>query len=172
MVVIYIGVSFRSARSARFLDKSKHARFFESCIKQLGKTVNFVIINSSESKVFFDKDLGRFGDTVADNCKYMSNDLMRTVQDSSFKAAYNGTITMRAWELSFVNITNGITDSGLVLGNISMFWEYRDISLDNTSYHGYSWISKYRISIFIVFIVFTYVKDEVYSLDMYSRIIL
>ena len=57
----------------------------------------------------------------------------------------------------------------LVLGNISIFWEYRDISLDSISYRGYSWISKYRISIFIVFIVFIvfmYVKDEVYSLDI------
>ena len=44
-------------------------------------------------------------------------------------------------------------------------WEYRDISLDNISYRGYSWISKYRISIFIVFM---FVKDEVYSLDMNS----
>ena len=47
----------------------------------------------------------------------------------------------------------------VVLGDISIFWEYRDISLDNISYRAYSWISKYRI------------KDEVYSLDMYSRII-
>ena len=54
----------------------------------------------------------------------------------------------------------------VVLGNISIFWEYHDISLDNISYRGYSWISKYRISIFIVFM---YVKDEVYSLDVYSR---
>ena len=60
----------------------------------------------------------------------------------------------------------------VVLGNISIFWEYRDISLDNISYHGYSWISKYRISIFIVFIIFMYVKDEIYSLDMNSRVIL
>ena len=108
----YIGVSFRSARRARFLDKSKHARFFESCIKQLEKIVNFAITNSSESKVFFAQDLGRFGDTVAD--KYMSDEFMRTVQDSSFKAVYNGTITMREWEQSFVNITNGITDSGYI----------------------------------------------------------
>ena len=108
----YIGVSFRSARRARFLDKSKHARFFENCIKQLEKTVNFVITNSSETKVFFAQDLGRFGDTVAG--KYMSDDLMRTVEDSSFKAVYNGKMTMREWEKSFVNITNGITDSGYI----------------------------------------------------------
>ena len=59
----------------------------------------------------------------------------------------------------------------VVLGNISIFWEYRDISLDNISYRGYSWISKYRISIFIVFIIFTYVKDEVYGLDMYVMVV-
>ena len=39
------------------------------------------------------------------------------------------------------------------------------------SYRGYSWISKYHISIFIVFIVFTYVKVN-YSLDMNSRVTL
>ena len=54
-----------------------------------------------------------------------------------------------------------------MLGNISIFWKYHNISLDNILYHGYSWISKYCISIFIVFII---VKDEVYSLDMYNRI--
>ena len=59
---------------------------------------------------------------------------------------------------------------GVLLGNISIFWEYHDILLDNISYHGYSWISKYHISIFIVFIVFTYVKYKVYSLDMNSRV--
>ena len=108
----YIAISFRSARRARFLDKSKHIRFFENCIKQLEKTVNFVITNSSEHKVFFAQDLGKFGDTVAD--KYMSDDLMKTVQDSSFKAVYNGTMTLREWEQSFIKITNGITDSGYI----------------------------------------------------------
>ena len=108
----YIGISFRSARRARFLDKSKHARFFEKCIKQLENTVNFVITNTSERKVFFAQDLGKFGDTVAG--KYMSDDFMKSIEDSSFKAVYNGTMTMREWEESFVNITNGITDSGYI----------------------------------------------------------
>ena len=40
------------------------------------------------------------------------------------------------------------------------------------SYHGYSWISKSHILIFIVFIVFTYIEDEVDYLDMNSRVIL
>ena len=44
-----------------------------------------------------------------------------------------------------------------VLGNISIFWEYRDISLDNILYRRHSLILKYHISIFIVFM---YVKAE------------
>ena len=44
-----------------------------------------------------------------------------------------------------------------MLGNISIFWEYRDISLDNTLYRGHILILKYRITIFIDFM---YAKDE------------
>ena len=59
----------------------------------------------------------------------------------------------------------------LVLGNISIFWKYRDISFDNISYQGNFSISKYRISILIAFIVFMYATHEVYSLDMSTRVI-
>ena len=45
----------------------------------------------------------------------------------------------------------------LVLGNILIFYDYRDISLDNILYRAYFLISKYRIPIFIIFM---YVKDE------------
>ena len=59
----------------------------------------------------------------------------------------------------------------LVLGNISIFWKYRDISFDNILYRGNFLISKYRISILIVFIVFMYATHEIYSLDMSTRAI-
>ena len=60
----------------------------------------------------------------------------------------------------------------LVLGNISIFWKYRDILFDNIRYHENFLISKYHASIFIVFINLIYVTDEVYSLDMSTYIIL
>ena len=50
-----------------------------------------------------------------------------------------------------------ICDRRLVLGNISTFWEHRDISLDNISYHGHFLILKYCITIFIDIM---YGKDE------------
>ena len=50
----------------------------------------------------------------------------------------------------------------VVLGNISIFWKYRDISFDNILYRGKFSISKYHISILIVFIVFMYATHEVY----------
>ena len=61
----------------------------------------------------------------------------------------------------------------LVLGNISIFWKYRGILFDNISYRIEKMflISKYRISILIVFIVFMYATNEVYSLDMSTRVI-
>ena len=59
----------------------------------------------------------------------------------------------------------------VVLGNISIFWKYRDISFDNILYRGDFSISKYRISILIIFIVFMYATHEVYSLDMSTRFI-
>ena len=57
----------------------------------------------------------------------------------------------------------------IVLGNISIFWKYRDILFDNISYCGNFLISKYRPSIF-VFIDLIYVTDEVYSLNMVLKL--
>ena len=34
-----------------------------------------------------------------------------------------------------------------MLDEVSIFWEYHDISLNNRSYRGYSFISKYHIPI-------------------------
>ena len=59
----------------------------------------------------------------------------------------------------------------VVLGNISIFWKYCDVSFDNISYRGNFSISKYCISILIVFIVFMHAAHEVYSLDMSARVI-
>ena len=52
----------------------------------------------------------------------------------------------------------------VVLGNISILWKYRDILFDNILYRGDFLISKYLSSIFIIFIDFIYVTDEIYSL--------
>ena len=61
----------------------------------------------------------------------------------------------------------------IVLGNISIFWKYRDISFDNISYRGNFLISKYRISILIIlnFIIFMYATHEVCILDMSTSVI-
>ena len=70
----------------------------------------------------------------------------------------------------FLEITFTLPKYALVLGNISIFWKYRDISFDNISYRRNFLISKYRISILIVFIVFMYATHEVYSLDMSTSV--
>ena len=62
------------------------------------------------------------------------------------------------------------SDLWLALGNISIFWKYRDISFDNISYRGNFSISKYRISILIVFIIFMYATHEVYGLDISTEL--
>ena len=67
-------------------------------------------------------------------------------------------------------VLDGHSSHYLVLGNISIFWKYRDISFDNISYRRNFLISKYRISILIVFIVFMYATHEVYSLDMSTSV--
>ena len=108
----YIGISFRSARRAKFLDKDEHVTFFQKCIMQLERTIRLAITKASEDKIFLALDLGRFGDSVAD--LYMSNELMTTVEQLLFQAVYNGTMTMTEWEQSFVSVTNGITDSGYI----------------------------------------------------------
>ena len=64
--------------------------------------------------------------------------------------------------LMFILVIILLLEFHLVLGNISIFWKYRNISFDNISYRGNFSISKYRISILIVFIVFMYTTHEVY----------
>ena len=83
-----------------------------------------------------------------------------------------GKILMHEMRLIFCILSKNnelcYTYNALVLGNISIFSEYHDISLDKILYYL---ISKYCILIFIVFIIFTYVKNEAYNLDMNSRVI-
>ena len=60
------------------------------------------------------------------------------------------------------------------VGNISIFWEYRDISLDNILYHGHPLISKYCIPILILLSLCMLKMNvmAVYILDMTTRVIL
>jgi len=109
----YIGISFRSIKRSKafYVDHLKgQMDFFHTCIQRLQHTVS--VLNDDSSSVFLALDLGRFGDIKAG--KYLTRKMMSDIENKLFQALYKDTLTMDKWELTFVNITNGITDSGYI----------------------------------------------------------
>ena len=109
----YIGVSFRSIkRSKAFYVQQLEGQmdFFHACIQRLQHSVS--VLNRNSSSVFLALDLGRFGDIKAG--KYLTKDMKASIEDDLFQALYNDTLTMHKWEHTFVEITNGVTDSGYI----------------------------------------------------------
>ncbi|XP_065899141.1 uncharacterized protein [Dysidea avara] len=109
----YIGISFRSIKRSKafYVDHLKgQMEFFHSCIQRLQRTVS--LLNNNSSSVFLALDLGKFGDIKAG--KYLTKKMMTDIENELFQALYNDTLTMGKWEHTFVDITNGITDSGYI----------------------------------------------------------
>ena len=57
-------------------------------------------------------DLGRFGDSIVENFIYKN--VINDIETEVFKTVYNNSLTMQKWEQSFIQSTNGITDSGYI----------------------------------------------------------
>ena len=107
----YVAISIRTVLRAKFLPRFEHASFFHNCIKKLKVVINNStnIINST---TFVAMDLGRFGDGVAEN--FMYKNVINDIETEVFKTVYNNSLTMQKWEQSFIQSTNGITDSGYI----------------------------------------------------------
>ena len=108
----YIAISVRTVTRAKFMDSKNHYAFFHNCYKKLKPAIAMATLNISSSKIFVAADLGRFGDTYA--YVYMSNEMMTLVLNELFDVVYNGSLTIDKWEQSFIDVTNGITDSGYI----------------------------------------------------------
>jgi len=106
----YVAISFRSCKRAKLIDPSEQPHFFKSCLKEL----NHVIHSFKSRKLFLALDFGRFGDVKIST--YMTNDLVKMIEHDLFQIVFNGTLTMEQWEQSFIDSTNGITDSGYIAG--------------------------------------------------------
>jgi len=109
----YIGISFRSIKRSKafYVDHLKgQMDFFHTCIQRLEHTVS--VLHNDSNPVFLALDLGKFGDNKAS--KYLTRKMMSDIENELFQALYKDTLTMNKWEHTFVNITNGITDSGYI----------------------------------------------------------
>jgi len=104
----YVAISFRSVKRAKLLEQSEQPYFFKTCIKELGLTIDSL----NSRKVFLAMDLGRFGDGKASS--YITDITVKMIEHDLFQAVYKGSMTMDEWEQSFINITDGITDSGYI----------------------------------------------------------
>ena len=104
----YVAISFRSGKRAKLVDPSEQPHFFKKCIKNLGPTIN----SFKSRKIFLAMDFGRFGDVKLPT--YMADDVVKMMEHDLFHVVFNGTLIMEQWEQSFINITNGITDSGYI----------------------------------------------------------
>ncbi|XP_065894924.1 uncharacterized protein [Dysidea avara] len=103
----YVAISFRSVKRAKKLGKSRQSDFFKECIKELGSTVNSL----KYKKVFLAMDIGRFGDKAH---TFIAEDVEKMIEHDLFHIVLNDTLTMEQYEQSFINATNGITDSGYI----------------------------------------------------------
>lgn len=109
----FLAVSFRSVKRAkRFCVKNlknKRAEFFKSCIQKLKHTIDAM---NNTKRIFLALDIGRFGDNKA--AKYLTRDLINSIEHDLLHILYNDTFTLKKWEAEFVKVTGGITDSGYI----------------------------------------------------------
>ncbi|XP_065905266.1 uncharacterized protein [Dysidea avara] len=109
----YVGISIRSVVRAKYLTPPGEEHmytFFRDCFKNLGETIQS--LNTTSKKVFMSLDLGRFGDKT--QTLFISPPMIRSIEDMLFQTVYNGSVKMQEWESSFIDSTNGITDSGYI----------------------------------------------------------
>ena len=108
----FVAISFRSVlRAKHFLVKHQGSpmMFLSKCISKLQETIRFI---NTTNMVFLAQDLGRFGD-VKDS-KYLTDDMITRIESDLFQSVYNGTLTIEKWEQQFVEVTDGVTDSGYI----------------------------------------------------------
>ena len=109
----YVGISIRSVVRAKYLTppgEENMFTFFKDCFKNLGETI--LSLNTTNKKVFMSLDLGRFGDKT--QTLFISPPMITSIEDMLFQTLYNGSVKMQEWESSFIDSTNGITDSGYI----------------------------------------------------------
>ena len=106
----YTAISVRTMLRGKYLPRSNHTSFFHNCIKELGGVVRSPNITGSTK--FLAMDLGRFGDSVVEN--YIYKYIIKNIETELFQTIYNNRLTMWKWEQSFIQATNGITDSGYI----------------------------------------------------------
>ena len=108
----YVAISFRTVKRAkRFYLKEKKdpMEFIHPCILNLQKTVSLI---NNTSSVFLAQDLGRFGDVT--DIKYLTDDMITAIENELFQHIYNDELTIEKWEQQFIEVTDGITDSGYI----------------------------------------------------------
>ena len=107
----YVGISIRTVVRAKYLpDEEQKYTFFRDCFKNLGETIQS--LNVTSKKIFMSLDLGRFGDKT--QTLFISPPMISSIEDMLFQTVYNGSVKMQEWESSFIDSTNGITDSGYI----------------------------------------------------------
>ena len=102
----YTAISMRTITRAKSIPRSSHQSFFDNCIKKLGSVIN------STSTIFVAIDLGRFGDRVENN--FVDKFVIKNIETEVFRTLYNNSLTLQKWEQSFIQVTNGIRDSGYI----------------------------------------------------------
>ena len=106
----YTAISVRTMMRGKYLPRSNHTSFFHNCIKELGAVIRSP--NITDNTMFLAMDLGRFGDSVVEN--YIYKYIIKDIETELFQTIYNNRLTMWKWEQSFIQATNGITDSGYI----------------------------------------------------------
>jgi len=104
----YTAISIRTVVRAKFMPNADHILFFQNCIGKLEEVISSI----SNNTVFMAMDLGRFGDSIAE--RFINKTVINFIEQKVFQTVYNNSLTMKKWEQSFIQATNGITDSGYI----------------------------------------------------------
>ena len=106
----YAAISVRTVVRGKYLPRANHSSFFHNCIKELGNVIRSS--NISDMTKYLAMDLGRFGDSVVEN--YIYKYIIKNIEAELLQTVYNNSSTMWKWEQSFIQATNGITDTGYI----------------------------------------------------------
>ena len=111
----YVAVALRTVKMAISVGKLLHPHDLKKTSRIiLNKCVNEIahILSSNSTWHFMTIDLGRFGDSAALN--YMSHTTATEILNKMIKVTYNNSWSQKEWENTFINATNGISDSGYI----------------------------------------------------------
>ena len=110
----YVAVSLRTVKMAIKVRSRHPSDLIETAKIVVNKCVDQIaqILSKTSGRHFMTIDIGRFGDPKAKY--YMTSATVKEVINKMISVTYNNSWNQEEWENTFINVTNGISDSGYI----------------------------------------------------------